>query len=319
MRRILAGCAALALAAGAQAQGSDELWEVSTQMNMAGLPPGMGGSTQRVCRDKDPKKEPASRKDMEGCKVTDMKESGNRFTMTMTCPQGTMVIDQTYNSARTEYKGTMKMKSREGDMTMNMSGRKVGSCNAQQARKEQDAKVAALQQQGKKAQADADAAMAKHCRTALDNMDTASFSLVPQCKPNQPEFCKRYQTLDGFLKAKGDEKAAQLCNVARAPLQSSLCARAVKQEHLPFLGGFCPVEGKAYAQQHCAGRDFTSAPQDKYTQFCRSYLANRDLDGSGAGAPAGEGPAPTKTEKAKQAVTDGVQQGINKLKGLFGR
>ena len=317
MRRILAGCAALVLAAGAQAQGADELWEVSTQMNMAGLPPGMGGSTQRICRDKDPKKEPASRKDMEGCKVSDMKESGSRFTMTMTCPQGTMVIDQTYNSARTEYKGTMKMKSREGDMTMNMSGRKVGSCNAQQARQEQAAQVAAMQQQGKKAQADADAAMAKQCKTALENMDTGIMSLLPACKPNHAEFCKRYQTLDGFLKAKGDDKAAQLCNVAREPLQSSLCARAVKQEHLPFLGRFCPVEGKAYAQQHCAGRDFTSAPQDKYTQFCRSYLANRDLDGSPASAE--QRPDATKTEKAKQAVTDGVQQGINKLKGLFGR
>ena len=317
MRRILAGCAALAFAAGAQAQGSDELWEVSTQMNMAGLPPGMGGSTQRICRDKDPKKEPASRKDMEGCKVSDMKESGSRFTMTMTCPQGTMVIDQTYNSARTEYKGTMKMKSREGDMTMNMSGRKVGSCNAQQARNEQAAQVAAIQQQGKKAQADADAAMAKQCKTALENMDTGIMSLLPACKPNHAEFCKRYQTLDGFLKAKGDEKAAELCNVAREPLQASLCTRAIKQEHLPFLGRFCPVEGKAYAQQHCAGRDFTSAPQDKYTQFCRSYLANRDLDGSPASAE--QRPDATKTEKAKQAVTDGVQQGINKLKGLFGR
>jgi hypothetical protein len=317
LRRILAGCAALAFAAGAQAQGSDELWEVSTQMNMAGLPPGMGGSTQRICRDKDPKKEPASRKDMEGCKVSDMKESGSRFTMTMTCPQGTMVIDQTYNSARTEYKGTMKMKSREGDMTMNMSGRKVGSCNAQQARNEQAAQVAAIQQQGKKAQADADAAMAKQCKTALENMDTGIMSLLPACKPNHAEFCKRYQTLDGFLKAKGDEKAAELCNVAREPLQASLCTRAIKQEHLPFLGRFCPVEGKAYAQQHCAGRDFTSAPQDKYTQFCRSYLANRDLDGSPASAE--QRPDATKTEKAKQAVTDGVQQGINKLKGLFGR
>ena len=121
------------LAASAYAQGSDELWEVSTQMNMAGLPPGMGGSTQRICRDKDPRKEAASRKDMEGCKVTDMKESGSRFTITMTCPQGTAVIDQTYNAARTEYKGTMRMTSRDGDMTMDMSGRKVGSCTASAA------------------------------------------------------------------------------------------------------------------------------------------------------------------------------------------
>jgi Protein of unknown function (DUF3617) len=157
LKRVLAGCAALVLAASAHAQGSDELWEVSTQMNMAGLPPGMGSSTQRVCRDKDPKKEPASRRDMEGCKVTDMKESGNRFTITMTCPQGTAVIDQTYNAARTEYKGTMRMTSRDGDMTMDMSGRKVGSCDAKKARAEMDAGTAAMRQQAAKPQADANA------------------------------------------------------------------------------------------------------------------------------------------------------------------
>lgn len=316
MRRVLAACAIAALAAtGAHAQGKDELWEVSSQMSMAGLPPGMGSQTQRVCLDKDPKKEATGRPDMQGCKIDDMKQSGHRMTMTMTCPQGKMYMERTYNAARTEYKGTMRMTTREGEMTMTMTGRKVGACDAQQARREQAAQVAAIQQQAKKAQADSDAAIARHCRTALDNMDVTSLGMLPQCKPSQAEYCKRYQTLDGFLKAKGDEKGAQLCNVARDPLQAKLCSQAVKQEHLPFLGRFCPVEGKALAQQHCAGRDFTSAPRDKYTQFCRSYLANRDLEP----APAAQGPAPTQADKAKQAVTDGVQQGINKLKGLFGR
>lgn len=325
MRRVLAGCAAIVLAAGVHAQGSDELWEVSTQMNMAGLPPGMGGATQRVCRDKDPKKEPASRKDMEGCKVTDMKESGNRFTMTMACPQGTAVIDQTYNAARTEYKGTMRMTSRDGEMTMNMSGRKVGSCDAAKARAEMAASAAAMQQQANKAQADANAMMqrskdeqAKQCRTALDNMDANFIKLVAACKPQQAEFCKRYQTPEGFLKAKGSEQAAEMCGVDRDRLQTSLCARAVKEEHLPYLGRYCPVEAKPYAQQHCAGRDFTSAPRDKYSEFCRAYLANRELQEPGASASAPQ-PAGSQADKAKQAVTDGVQQGINKIKGLFGR
>src|SRR5262245_11702587 len=104
MIRFLAALAAAAIAAPVLAQGSDELWEVSTQMNMAGMPAGMGGRTQQVCVGKDPRQEAASRPDTKDCKVTDMKESGNRFTMTMSCPQGTAVMERTYNASRTEYK-----------------------------------------------------------------------------------------------------------------------------------------------------------------------------------------------------------------------
>src|SRR5262245_57083600 len=159
MIRIVAAGAALALAGAVHAQGTDELWEVSSQINMAGMPPGMGSTTQRICRDKDPKKEVTSRRDMQDCKVTDLKESGNRITMTVNCPRGTAVIDQTYNPARTEYKGTMKMSSREGDMTMNLAGRKVGSCDAKQARTEQAASATAMQQQIASAQASAAASV----------------------------------------------------------------------------------------------------------------------------------------------------------------
>jgi len=51
----------------------------------------------------------------------------------LTCPQGKTVIDRSFNAARTEYKGTLKMTTRDGDMTMNMSGR-IGTCDARQPR-----------------------------------------------------------------------------------------------------------------------------------------------------------------------------------------
>ena len=135
---VLVGLSSIAYGAG-----NDELWEVTTQMNVAGMPPGFGSQKLQVCRDKDPKKEVASRKDMEKCKVTDQKQSGNTYTMTMTCPDGTAVFETTYNAAHTEYKGTMKSKMRQGEMNMTMTGRKIGSCDAQQARAETNAKVAA--------------------------------------------------------------------------------------------------------------------------------------------------------------------------------
>ena len=54
--------------------------------------------------------------------------------MTVTCPRGTANIEQTFNAARTEYQSVMKMKTSDGEMTMTSTGRKVGSCDARQAR-----------------------------------------------------------------------------------------------------------------------------------------------------------------------------------------
>jgi hypothetical protein len=79
------------------------------------------------------------------------------------------------------------------------------------------------------------------------------------------------------------------------------------------------VEAKPFAETHCAGRDFTAlrargGKGDKYDDFCMAYLSNASL----AGAPRREAPA-TQTPNPADAVTEGVNQGINKLRGLFGR
>jgi hypothetical protein len=339
MKQILGGaCLAACLASligAAGAAGTDELWEVSTQMNIPGMPAGMGARTNQVCTEKgDQKKAMAQGNDK--CKVTDFKQSGNSVHMAMSCPDGDAVMDTTFNAARTEYKGTMKMTSRQGEMTMTMAGRKVGSCDAQVAKSEQQAKVAALTKQTDAMVAKMDQEQLASCTKALDTMQVNTFGIYAHCNlepgqcesmaknegtkrsstacmANVAEYCKRYQTMDGFLKAKGDEQGAKTCNITTAQVKSAQCPRAAQSENLAFLGRFCPVEAKPIAVAHCAGRGYTSQIVDKYTPFCKEYLSHA--------APGDEQPAPAAAGKLdpKQAVTEGVQQGINKLKGLFGR
>lgn len=337
-----AAFAALGLAASiASAAGDDELWEITSQMSMPGLPSGMGASTQQICRDKDPAKSTAPGKDMEKCKIVDSKQSGNRYTMTMRCPEGTAVFEQTYDAARSEFKGSMKMSSRDGEMVLNMSGRKIGSCDAQQARSAQEAQAAAAKAQGEQilAQSRAHAAASEErqirdCATAVDAMQVQKLGMYAHCSSNQAicdqmlaneqskrsakacmanatEYCKRYQTMEGFLKAKGDQDGARMCNVSREELGKSFCPRAAQTENLAYLGRFCPAEAKVVAQQHCVGRSFTSETKDKYSDFCTSYLADNSIEPTAQPAAARKDP--------KDAITEGVSQGINKLKGLFGR
>jgi hypothetical protein len=341
MRFFAALLAALPLAATAQ---TGELWEITSQMNIPGMPAGMGAQTQRVCQGDDPERRAAAeKKGREECKVTDKKQTATRLQVTMVCKQGTMTIDQQYNADRSEFKGSMKMTSKEGDLTVNTTGRKVGPCDVQQANRERDAQIAAMQKQAAAAQAQGAAAMKqyadgqiKNCSSALENMRWREFHVFGQCykktdancKSNMEtsnkmspeiwktctarvaEFCKRYQTQEGFLKASGDEDAAQMCGVTTAAIKAEQCPKAAQGGSLAFLGSYCPVEAKPIAQEHCVGRDYTSKMGGKYAGFCERYLATNSLE-----KPAAQSAAQKATDQVKQ----GVSKGLDKLKGLFGR
>lgn len=333
------GAALLALPLLAAAQNSGELWEISTQMNIPGMPAGMGAQTQRVCQGDDPERRAASDKDQKDCKVTDKKQTATRTTITMTCKQGTVTVDQQYNAARTEFKGSMKMNSKDGEFVMNTTGRKVGACNVQQANREREEKIGAMKKQAEAGMAASAAAQKQaedtqikqcaeavdkmqigglgmygqchakkgdaNCKSILDSMNQTSPAVAKSCTARVAEFCKRYQTQDGFLRAKADENAAQMCGVTTASIKEAQCPKAAQGGSLLFLGTYCPVEAKPIAQEHCAGRDYTSKLGGKYGAFCQAYLANADF----------EKPRPTATDQVKQ----GVSKGIDKLKGLFGR
>ena len=332
------GAALLALPLLAGAQNTGELWEISTQMNIPGMPAGMGAQTQRVCQGDDPERRAASDKDQKDCKVTDKKQTATRTTITMTCKQGTVTVDQQYNAGRTEFKGSMKMNSKDGEFVMNTTGRKVGACNVQQANREREDKIAAMKKEHATAMAAGAAAQKQHtetqikqcaeavdkmqwggfgvygqcykktdanCKTSMDASNQMSPEIAKSCNARVAEFCRRYQTQEGFLKAKGDENAAQMCGVTSASIKEAQCPKAAQGGSLLFLGTYCPVEAKPIAQEHCAGRDYTSKMGGKYGQFCQAYLANADF----------ERPRPTATDQVKQ----GVSKGIDKLKGLFGR
>jgi hypothetical protein len=326
----------VSLASAALAADNGDLWEVTTQMNMAGMP-GMGAQTRQVCTEKGDAKKAMTREDSK-CKVTDFKDSGNRIQMTVQCPEGTGVMDTTFNSSRTEYKGTMNMTSKQGNMTMNMQGRKVGACDPAAAKAQQNAQAEQYKGQATAAMASAQQsydAQAATCRQGAAEMQIQGLGIFSQCETtpgycesmaqtpmtagmakvcmaSAQDYCAKYKTPEGFLKAARDaDTAAKMCKVDNAKLRSSFCAQAAKSDNLAFLGSQCPVEAKPIAQANCAGRSYTSQVRDKYTDFCKAYLSHATLEQPAT--PAAATPAPADAAKAA------VNEGINKIKGLFGR
>jgi hypothetical protein len=358
----LLGCALLAFASSVAAA-DGELWEIT--MNVPGMPAGMM-KPQRSCQGDDPERAARQDPNKRDCKVTDSKRTATRTTVTLSCKDGsTMVIDQQYNAAHTEFKSTMTQKGgKHGDFTATMTGRKVGTCDAVAEHKARDAKMEDMKKQVVAGQAAAAASMKessdreiKQCSDALENMNFHGFGMHGQCyrktdgqcaqykemykslpgpykacNANIVEYCKRFQTAEGFMKvqSRSREETAKTCGVTTASIKAAQCPRVGKtQSPLSFLGAYCPAEAKPLAMEHCTGRDYTSRSGGKYATFCDNYLANKDFErppgaparAASGTAPAASGTVPEQTQgqKSADAVKEGVSQGVNKLKGLFGR
>jgi hypothetical protein len=150
--------------------------------------------------------------------------------------------------------------------------------------------------------------------------------VLTACTARQAEYCKRYRTEDGFLKAKADPLAADACGLSVEQVKADLCPGAAQKESLEFLGHYCLAEAKPFADKHCAGRDFTAlrakgGKGDRYDQFCMAYLSNASL--AGGDSPRRQSraadSAAAQTPSPADAVTEGISQGINKIRGIFGR
>ncbi|HEY2969202.1 MAG TPA: DUF3617 family protein [Casimicrobiaceae bacterium] len=133
--RVCAGIVlAFALAASlpASAQGKDDLWEVSTKMEMPGMPMAMPAQTNRFCIGKNRKDEEFVPRQGD-CRMVESKRVGNRFTYKMDCAgKLSAIVDGVITFGNEAYDGQMRMAMKQTNDTMNMTftGRRIGDCAA---------------------------------------------------------------------------------------------------------------------------------------------------------------------------------------------
>jgi hypothetical protein len=125
-------CFSLCAAWPALAQGKDDLWEVSTKMEMPGMPMAMPAQVNRVCSSKNRKDEDLVPKQGD-CHMLESKRTGNTFTYKMEC-SGThaSTVNGTITFGNNVYDGKMHMvmKGSNDAMDMTFSGKRVGDCTA---------------------------------------------------------------------------------------------------------------------------------------------------------------------------------------------
>ncbi|HET7031987.1 MAG TPA: DUF3617 domain-containing protein [Casimicrobiaceae bacterium] len=115
-------------------QGKDDLWEVTSKMEMPGMPMAMPAQTHRVCIAKGGKDDDYIPK-REGCRVQDSKRVGNKVTYKMVCTgKDPMTITGESNFGSGSYEGRMamsgKMDGQQVEMNQTYSGKRVGDCTA---------------------------------------------------------------------------------------------------------------------------------------------------------------------------------------------
>ncbi|MBI2385870.1 MAG: hypothetical protein HYV14_07640 [Elusimicrobia bacterium] len=332
------------LAARASSAAEDgHLWEVTSRMEMPDMPAGMmGARTATVCRGEDERENVSKDKEMKDCEISDLKQTPASVSMTVKCKEGRSgKMEFAYNKARTEYKGTMRMKDPEhGEMTMRLAGKRLGPCDAKKARAEQTAKVEKIKAQAEGAQAEyqemsrrSERDQLKGCAKAVEKMDPDSLGMwghcykkkdascksmletytkqqpkvAEECTAKAEELCKRYQTEEGFLKAgrSHGEAAARMCGVSHDDLRKKLCKGASKDESYEFVGAHCPAEAKPLAKKHCVGRSYTVKEGDPRRVEKKWFKFCKAVAGAGLegdeAAEKADEPAPTPKEAKQQA------------------
>jgi hypothetical protein len=131
---ILAALLCILWTVDARAEFKEGLWEITTQVEMKGMPP-MPPNTIRQCiTKKEPVPEMGDKNNE--CKITDQKVSGDKVSYTVECKskEGVMIISGTSTYTGTTMNGTATTNFKiEGQPEMQMesrtTGKYVGDCS----------------------------------------------------------------------------------------------------------------------------------------------------------------------------------------------
>jgi hypothetical protein len=331
------GALALAFLATTSARAGDTepgvYWEQTVEMHMQGM--NMPPQTQKVCvakagMEEPPKPGPGKDKD---CEITDVQKVGPKMTWKMKCTgaQAMTGEGEIVQQGKDSYAGQMAMHMPQGEITMKMSGKKVGGdCDAAAVKKQ----VAAAQKQAKQVQEDGEVQMAKLCDKAIDEVDIRMFGGGPVVTCKKPE---QVAKLCGFVVTRAGYTAYQktvhrdddtprivkgLCKKNPETALPGLCAKAAKEtsgdktpdDLLNFLGTNCPDEVRTFAKKECAGRDF-SGVHGQMANLCVKYAREEMAKPKARNASEDdEGDDDQPKRSRKQDAAEGAKK---LLKGLF--
>lgn len=302
-----------------------EYWEITSKMEMQGMPFAMPATTTKVCIPKGSERDPKYTQGKD-CQMTDVSHSGNTTKWKATCVNngetmhGTGEATQEGDSSHGSMHMTGKSGGRAIDMTMTYKNKRLGgSCDSEEL--------------GKKMQAEAKVFNDKLCDTAkFDARDWISHSEMflkgNACPGKKEPLCDAvrkdashdadtYHLLVTTEKVNGS-LITKSCGINMEAATRAVC-KTVNGKNLHTLSAYCPAEAKAYREaarrRECEGRSYTA-----HENLSKCLNGQDESDGADEGV-ADEPQSRSTTTKSKPGAVnpaESVLDGAKKLKGLFG-
>lgn len=308
-----------------------EYWEVTSKMEMPGMPFAMPATTTKVCIPKGGENDPSKTSGDKDCQMSDVKIVGNKSSWKVRCDHKGEVMtgsgEQTSNA--NGYQGKMQFSGKSGshDMNMNMaySGKRIGgACDSEEAQK--------------KAQEHAAKATAQLCdtsryRSTADWINNSALILQQDspCADQRKQLCElvrkdtprdaqAYNALLMVNQQTGNNiSIARECKLDMAATTKSIC-KTINGKNYSQLSAHCPAEAKAFREDQrrrgCEGRSYTAATKAEDFRKCMSGV---NADEASDDSMQNETPAPHKSGNSSlnNPAAD-VLEGAKKLKGIFG-
>lgn len=308
-----------------------EFWEITSKMEMPGMPMAMPANTVKVCIPKGAERDPKYTAD-KSCVVSDVKTSGNKTSWSMRCDQdgqvmtGTGEMSGTADNAqgKVHMKGTGK-ESFEMDMTYH-NKRLGGACDSEEQVKKLTAQMCDP--------GTSDVAQRVYAANMLMNEKACPGKKQPFCESVRTEAPRDARVFGAIIDADKNAKVqvAKGCGIDMVATNKALC-KTLDKNNIGELARFCPAEAKLVREverrKACEGRSFT---------------AKEDLSKCLAGKSGGSGNVAARTENAATAkgkdsasgdvsvadqateqpaspqpnAGEALMDGAKKLKGLFG-
>lgn len=116
----------------AAAAAEGEWWEMTTKMEMPGMPAMPAGQAVKFCRVKGDEGKPVKSDDDKNCTITDVKNAGNTMTFNMKCTgKDAMTGTGEITSTATSFNQKIKMRTGGETVVMVATGKRIGgACKA---------------------------------------------------------------------------------------------------------------------------------------------------------------------------------------------
>jgi len=305
-----------------------EYWEVTSKMEIPGMPFAMPAFPTKVCLPKGGESDPRKTSGDKNCKMSDIKTVGNKVSWKARCDHNgeimTGIGEQTATSNSFAGKMQLSGKSEGQDVNMNMalSGKRIGgACDSEEMLNKAKAQMC-------------DTSGYDSTAVWIGSADHIFTNCADQrkklCDNVRKDASKDAQTYTLLLQHDQRSKSASIakeCKLDMAATTKAIC-KGFNSNNYQQLSAYCPAEAKVYREEkrrkECEGRSYTGKTSAESMRSCMSGMNDVSDDNKSSEADA---PRDVSKSSANNSVNDkpsanspanDMLEGIKKLKGMFG-